>query len=153
MLSQTAVPGLEERLWIEAQCLRLSIAFAVNVDHRRYDTVARLFAPVAIYRSGSGTFIGPEGVLSYLSARPAARRSRHVLSNHLVDVVSDTEASGSCVFTYYASEASRASADVPLVAVGDYEDRYVLTTDGWRFSARLCTFVFGQPPQTGAAGK
>lgn len=152
MLQATLADG-DARLRIEAECHRLSVAFAAGVDHRRYEDVASLFAPDAVYRSGSGTFIGPAGVLSYLQTRPQDRVARHVLSNHLVTVMSDTEAIGGCVFTYYAQEAGTPSAQVPLIGVGDYDDRYVLTPEGWRFAARLCTFVFGQPPQAGSLGK
>ena len=62
---------------------------------------------------------------------------RHIVSNVLVDVVSETEARGT---NYLAMLSSHASTEPPQEAgglyVGGFEDHYVKTPGGWRFKSR-----------------
>lgn len=136
----------EERLRIEAECQRLAIAFATYVDHRRYEEVVSLFTPDALYNPRGRPYLGREGVRAYLESRPPTRRSRHLIMNHLVEVVDATNALGTCSLVYYAHEGELAEAEAaPLAApslIGDYHDRYRLTDEGWRIASRVGTIVF-----------
>ena len=69
----------------------------------------------------------------------AARISRHVCCNLLIDVIDENNASGVVYLTLYRNdgEVGRRSApsDVPDI-VGEYRDTFVRTKDGWRFKRR-----------------
>ncbi len=136
----------EETQAIEAACIRLSNAFAIHLDDRRYEAVVGLFTDDARYRPGEKVYVGHRGVRDYLRSRPETRRSRHVISNHLVDVMSATEARGRCVVVYYADDEGTANRQPAPFAgprlVADYSDRFVLTVDGWRIAERLCDVIF-----------
>lgn len=137
----------------EADCIRLTTAFAVHLDNRRYEAVADLFTADALYNPRGVPYRGREQILGYLRGRPAARRSRHVVANQLVRVVDPRMATGECVLLYFVHEGPPAeSVPAPLDGielVGDYLDRFVLTDDGWRIAERIGTVVF----QRGATGR
>ena len=136
----------EHRTAIEQACLRLSNAFATYLDRKRYEDVVALFAQDARYRPSDRVYVGHAGVRDYLSSRLENRRSRHVISNHLVEVVSPTEARGRCVIVYYVDESGAPEGrPAPLAGprlVADYVDRFILTDAGWRIAERICEVVF-----------
>ncbi|MGI6853584.1 nuclear transport factor 2 family protein [Mesorhizobium sp. 1B3] len=138
--------GAEQRAAIEQACIRLSNAFATYLDTKRYEDVVALFTDDARYRPRDHVYIGHEGVRAYLSSRPENRRSRHVISNHLVEVVTPNEARGRCVIVYYADESGAPEGrPAPLAGprlVADYVDRFVLTETGWRIAERICEVQF-----------
>jgi len=130
----------------EAECLRLTTAFAVHLDNRQYDEVADLFTPDALYNPRGTPYRGRQEILGYLNGRPAARRSRHVIANQLVQVIDGATAEGYCTLLYFVHEGSLdESAPAPLDGVslvGDYHDRFVRTGTGWRIARRIGTVVF-----------
>lgn len=148
MASSLTAPPMtrSEQRQIEAECVRLATAFAVYLDAQRYDDVVALFTADAVYHPRDTTFRGHGGIMSYLRSRPKHRRSRHVMSNLLIDARSPSVADGSCVLTYYVDET-----DLPLTQpaplrgpnlVGDYVDRFILTDAGWRISQRIGQVLF-----------
>lgn len=136
----------DQQRTVEAECLRLTTAFAVHLDNRRYDEVVDLFTPDALYNPRGTPYRGRAEIMGYLNGRPATRRSRHVIANQLVRVVDERTAEGSCVLLYFVQEGAPAD-DVPapldgIELIGDYHDRFVLTEAGWRISRRIGTVVF-----------
>lgn len=138
--------ALDVQRQIEAECMRLATAFAVYLDAQRYDDVVALFTQDAVYHPRDIIFHGHAGIMSYLTSRPKHRRSRHVISNLLIDAKSPSVAHGSCVLTYFVDETN-----VPLTQpaplrgpnlIGDYIDRFVLTDAGWRISQRIGQVLF-----------
>jgi hypothetical protein len=140
----------EQRNAIEQACIRLSNAFATYIDTKRYEDVVALFTHDARYRPNDRLYIGHEGIREYLSLRPKTRRSRHVVSNHLIEVISAHEARGRCVLVYYADENEPPGEQPSPLAgprlVADYIDRFVLTRAGWRIAERVCEVLFGRQP-------
>lgn len=135
---------------VEAECLRLTTAFAVHLDNRRYDDVADLFTPDALYNPRGTPYRGRGEIMGYLNSRPATRRSRHVIANQLVRVVDEQTAEGYCVLLYFVHEGALTD-DVPapldgVELIGDYRDRFVLTDAGWRIARRIGTVVFQRQP-------
>jgi hypothetical protein len=130
----------------EAECIRLTTAFAVHLDSRRYEEVADLFSVDALYNPRGIPYRGRQQILEYLHSRPASRRSRHVITNQLVRITGPRTATGECVLLYFAHEDPLAeSVPAPLAGielVGDYLDRFVLTDDGWRIAERIGRVVF-----------
>jgi hypothetical protein len=130
----------------EAECIRLTTAFAVHLDSRRYEEVGELFTPDALYNPRGTPYRGRQQILEYLHGRPVSRRSRHVITNQFVRVTGPRTATGECVLLYFVHENPLAeSAPAPLAGVelvGDYLDRFVLTDKGWRIAERIGRIAF-----------
>ena len=65
--------------------------------------------------------------------------SRHVCTNFLIDVISESEAVGTVYMTLYFhdGEAGRELSPTDcLQKLGEYRDRFVKTEEGWRFAYR-----------------
>ncbi|GAA5049356.1 nuclear transport factor 2 family protein [Erythrobacter westpacificensis] len=130
----------EQRRAIEADVTRLIHQYVWANDAQDWERCAALYTEDAVFRrpSGGDPVVGREAILASFTARPP-RAQRHVMANALVDVVSDTEARAKSVIVLYMGDAAEEGLPVqdpksPLI--GTFEDRVVLTGDGWRFAER-----------------
>lgn len=130
----------------ERACEALSVAYARAIDFRDYDTFVDLFTEDGELDTGT-VLKGRAAIREAISHRPDELRSRHVITNVFVDVLSDTEARGISYLTLYrhVGPESLKNGPVPLTgpaAVGHYEDRFVKTPEGWRFKRRRLQLAF-----------
>lgn len=130
----------EQRRAIEADVTRLIHQYVWANDAQDWERCAALYTEDAVFRrpSGGDPVVGREAILASFTARQP-RAQRHVMANTLVDVVSDTEARAKSVIVLYMGDAAEEGLPVqdpksPLI--GTFEDRVVLTGDGWRFAER-----------------
>ena len=131
---------------IRAECERLSVAYAVYIDTRRYAEFAALFGETGILAVG-GKLQGQEAIAAAMAQRSDKLRSRHVLTNTLIDVQDAEHASGVTYLTLYRHFGDASLDPGPVssfspAAVGHYTDAFVLTSDGWRFAKRELSFAF-----------
>ncbi len=136
---------------IRRACTALSIAYARAIDFRDYDAFLELFTEDAVLDAGR-RLDGREAIRASLRHRDDRLRSRHVISNVFIDVLSAEEARGVSYLTLYRhhGEASLGPAPAPLsgpAAVGHYEDRFVRTGASWLFRARRLHLAFRDPEQ------
>ena len=129
-----------------AECERLSIAYAVFLDMHRYDEFAALFGETGVLGVG-GHVQGQVAIAAAMAKRSDKLRSRHVLTNILIDVKDAEHATGITYLTLYR-HIGKASLDAAPIspfapaAVGHYSDEFRLTTEGWRIAKRELTFAF-----------
>lgn len=91
----------------------------------------------ALY-SDDGQFTGPDGattsgrdaILTTFSSRPPIA-GKHVTSNAVIDIDGDAAAAATDFVFFLAGDAG-----FTVMAAGRYDDRFVRTSDGWRFAAR-----------------
>jgi hypothetical protein len=126
---------------IEADCTRLINRYTMLNDRQDWDAVAQLYAPDGqlIRPSGGAAVAGRDAILAAFKARPP-RAQRHVVSNIVVDVDSATTARAFSVILLYQGDPA-AAGELPMMTansplVGYFNDRLVLTDDGWRFAER-----------------
>ena len=136
---------------IQRACTDLSIGYARAIDFRDYDAFLELFTDDAVLDAGR-RLDGLGAIRASLRRRPDELRSRHVISNVFIDVLSPEEARGISYLTLYRHHgaASLTPQPVPLAgpaAVGHYEDRFRRTARGWLFSARRLHLAFRDPAQ------
>lgn len=136
---------------IERACTALSYAYARAIDFRDQDALVALFTDDATLTVGE-TLSGQDAIRAWIRARPDEVRSRHVISNVFVDVLSADSARGIAYLTLYRhqGEASLRHGPAPLAgaaAVGHYEDRFVRAAGGWRFASRRLQLAFRDPAQ------
>ena len=130
---------------IERACTRIVHAYAKLADFGDAAGAAALFAESGRLEMPNGqVFAGRDAVRMRLEQQPGSQVSRHVISNVLVDVVDANSASGTCYLSLYRGTRN-AEGVLPLAApflIGHYEDRFVLTPDGWKFVWRKLTSAF-----------
>ncbi|UUR08301.1 nuclear transport factor 2 family protein [Sphingomonas glaciei] len=125
------------RAEIERQCARLVHVYANANDAADWDKVAALYAEDGVMfrpTAAADGVAGRDRILASLRARPP-RTTRHVCANVVVDVLSETEATGESAMLLFIGSAK------PLV--GSFHDRFVLTDEGWRFAERRGSLTFG----------
>lgn len=116
---------------IEWECARLINLYALLNDEMRWEEVAELYAPDGVMTrptAPDAPIIGREAILAAFKARPP-RTTRHVCTNIVVDVESPSSARGRSAMLLFTN-----AEGPPLI--GGFNDRFVMTPDGWRFAER-----------------
>lgn len=125
-----------ERIAIEHACARLVALYANLNDEGRWDEVAELYSEVGSMTRPTAPdepIVGREAILAAFRAR-AARATRHLCSNIVIDVVSDIEAIGvSAMALFMPGSAPR---------LGSFHDRFVFENGRWLFAERRGSLSF-----------
>jgi uncharacterized protein (TIGR02246 family) len=137
-----------ERIAIERACERLVLDFVHFSDTQDPEALASLFTDDAsLTRPNGDPIAGRPAILDSYKSRPAGRLTRHLCTNIRITVESPDHARGLTYALVYS-----AAADTPPHAhfgikaeprqlVGEFEDEFVRTTEGWKFSSRRARFV------------
>ncbi|WP_231848766.1 nuclear transport factor 2 family protein [Sphingobium sp. SYK-6] len=128
---------------IEWDCTRLINQYTLLNDAADWEAVAALYAEdgqMARPSAPDKPVIGRDAILAAFLARPA-RAARHVVSNVVVDVISETEATAKSIILLYQGSANP-DGGLPIrdpngPLIGTYTDRLCKTTEGWRFAERI----------------
>ncbi|MDB5685202.1 MAG: hypothetical protein JWM38_2608 [Sphingomonas bacterium] len=138
----------KHRRAIEWECTRLINDYANLNDQGRWQDVAALYAEDGLMTRPTAPdqpIVGRDALLASFLSRPP-RASRHVCANIVVTVESETEASAYSVILLFtgklADDGGLPIRDDGPPLVGDYRDRFVLTSEGWRFSERRGALSF-----------
>lgn len=147
------------QLEIALACQRLIAAFAFHVDHQHADGAADLFAPDATFERRGELLVGQDAIRAAMRKRPASLMTCHLCGLPHVEVIDAHNARAVTPFTVYRRErVAGATSPVPMVSapelIGEYEDSFQRTPQGWRIRTRRATarFVFASrfPPSTQA---
>lgn len=126
----------DERRAIEWDCARLVSLYARLNDEGRWGEVAALYAEDGVMTrptAPESPVAGRAAIRAAFEARPP-RTTRHVCSNIVVDVIDADHATGSSVMLLFTAYGP------PLV--GNFNDRFVRTAEGWRFAERRGSLTF-----------
>ena len=133
---------------IERSCERLVLDFAHFSDSRDYEALAKLFVEDAVLTRPSGDpLTGRAAILESYRSKPAGRITRHVCTNVRITVDSESSAKGltyAVVFSANAGETPEGHFGVKADTrqlIGEFEDEFVLTGEGWKFKSRRARFV------------
>lgn len=125
----------------EIACERLVRRFAMLNDQRDHDELASLFVEDGTFSlplDPDNPLIGRDTIRAYFRSRPL-RLTRHVTTNTLIEVMSTTEARGRSYLLFVSSPDSTSPQPVkadPTAYMGEYDDIFVLSDDGWKFKER-----------------
>jgi hypothetical protein len=120
----------DERRAAEADCARLIALYSNLNDEARWADLAALYAEDGVMfrpTAPDTPITGRAAILAAFESRPA-RKTRHVCSNVVITVTGPGEASGISAMILFQPDTA------PLA--GSFHDRFVLTTEGWRFAER-----------------
>ena len=126
-----------DRMLAEHEISRLTTQFALLNDSGDWEAVAATFTEDASFvrPAGGDPVVGRAAILASFASRPP-RKSCHLITNIVVDVLSETEAASRCTLMLYAAPAGEANAASPAL-IGGFTDKLVRTSDGWRFAERV----------------
>jgi len=132
----------EDAAW-ERACEGIIVAFANGVDRWDDENVLALFTDDGVLDRAGQKIAGREALRKWLSERPRNVMTRHVASNIALKRLSANEATGLSYFTFYRAEGATTPASIPGPAgLGEYEDRFRLTSGGWKLAERKIRVVF-----------
>jgi ketosteroid isomerase-like protein len=136
-----------QRLLIQDACRELVLRSVECTDAHDATGLAALFAPDGVLRRPGGQpLVGPAAIQAAYAQRPRERITRHLVTNTLVEVESATTASARSRVLLWAGSTEDADGPQgrPLRGpqlIGEFDDRFVLTGEGWRFASRDASFV------------
>jgi SnoaL-like domain len=136
-----------ESLLIERACSRLVLLAADHADHHRAAEFAALFAADAVLtRPNAEPLHGREAIREAYAQRPAQRITRHIVTNTRVEVLSAVDARASSVVLLWSGSMQddpgpRGRPAQPGQVLGEFEDRFTLTLEGWRIASRQASFL------------
>jgi len=136
-----------ERLSIERECHDAVVALAHFGDHGEHEAAVDLFTPDGTWIRGGKPYTGRAEMLDSFKRGSATSVIRHITSNIRVVVKDDNHAD--CV-TYYVAfnqDPGTASPKFPLTfgppfSMGEWHDKFVKTTHGWRIAHREVKRLF-----------
>ena len=140
-----SAPSDLEVLAIERACERLINEFFEAIDVRNDAHLEHLFTADATYArpiDPHTIMSGRDTIVKAFSARPGGRVSRHTCSNVRITVESSERARGvSRVVLFTGPDQPAADPQFGFKAdarqlVGEFDDEFVKTPAGWRFSSR-----------------
>jgi hypothetical protein len=139
---------MEEPINVEQLCTRLVLDYVHFNDTQSYEELARLFAEDGVFIRPNGESInGRDAILHSYRSRPAGRLTRHFCTNIRITPKSTDRASGLTYAVVYSANSNDPQvqhfgrkAD-PRTLIGEFEDEFVRTAEGWRFASRRARFV------------
>jgi hypothetical protein len=125
-----------DRLIAEQHIARLITQFGLLNDSGDWAGVAAMFTQDArfVRPAGGDPVIGRDAIRASFESRPP-RKSCHLITNIVVDVLTADEASSRSTLLLYAAPAGATEATSPAL-IGGFRDRLVHTADGWIFAER-----------------
>lgn len=132
---------------IEQACRELVLQAARHVDAGDAAGLARLFAPDGVLvRPNAQPLQGRDAIEAAYAQRPADRITRHLVTNTLVEIESPASARASSYVLLWTGSTSDPSGPQGRRAharqlVGEFQDRFELTAEGWRIRRREASFV------------
>jgi len=122
----------ELRALLDREAIRdLAVRYASGVWRKDIAAVADLFAPDGVMDTGTGDPMrGRDAIRATYERTFATDDFFPFVHNHVVELAGD-EARGSCDLDLRAVINGRR-----MHGFGSYDDRYVRTSDGWKFASR-----------------
>lgn len=139
-----------DRLLAEQACRDLVVRAAHCTDSHRHEAFAALFATDAVLtRPGGEPLRGREAILASYRTRPTDRITRHLVTGSVIELDSATQARGLSYVLLWGGETGDAEGASGRPArrqvMGEFDDVFTLTAEGWRIARRDARFVLYAP--------
>lgn len=131
------------RLKTAFECEQLTAAYCQFIDHGEAVRTTELFTEDGVLDLGHGEWRGRDAIRNAMQHRDAMtqRISRHVCNNFLITSMEPNRVTATTYLTIYRSdiELGETVGHIAGPAVlGEYDDLFVLTDEGWRIAQRVC---------------
>jgi 3-phenylpropionate/cinnamic acid dioxygenase small subunit len=130
---------IEDRLAIE----ELVVEYAWLLDHQRWDDVADLCTDDAVLFIRGREIAGRKGLGEWAKRRAerASRRTQHQMTLLRLYPAGPNEVHGTAALVLHVAKTGSGGTYVDLI--GEYEDEYLRTPDGWKFKRRRLVPIDG----------
>lgn len=132
---------------IRLACERVFLQVAHLTDHGPQQEIAELFAEDGELDREGTMICGRAALRESYAKRPPNLLTRHLVSNFMATPLSESQALCRAYATVYRFRGSEPTQPVPPVtctgpeSVVEYEDHFVLTSEGWRIRRRTMRTV------------
>lgn len=139
----------EHRKRIEQECRDLITALVHHYDHGEAEQAAALFVEDGLWVKSQVPYQGRAAIISSFAAQPAPLVLRHFTSNILVTVHDERRASAVTYYLAFVGQRIQTNPDAELPlelpgSLGEWNDSFVATPEGWRFTRREGRRIFGR---------
>lgn len=128
------------------ECEKLVVRLTHAQDHDEAELAASLFVPDGVWIRSGKPKRGRSEIVKSFDRGGQDVVARHIVSSCLVEVEDDTHARATTYYLAYVSRNAKMTDGVrPLpvpASLGEWHDRFVLTSEGWRFERREGKRVF-----------
>lgn len=137
----------QELLLIEQACKRLVLESIAANDRQDFAAFAALFTSDGLlHRPNGDPLCGHDEIVESYRTRPRNRITRHICTNILVQVDSPHSARATTYVVLYSADALNSDRHFGAkcdsrTLIGELEDHFKLTMDGWRIAERRARFV------------
>jgi SnoaL-like domain len=131
-----------ERMLAEHACERIIRCYCRHADLGEHAKAAEQFLADGRLEMPNGQrFEGKAAIRDRLASQPATQISRHLIANVVVEVRDADHASATSYLLMYrgVAEGPAVGQALPLgdaFLLGQYEDEFVKTGEGWKFASR-----------------
>lgn len=136
----------DRRRAIEWDCTRTLTGFINALDAGDYETMAGLMAQNGVWMRPGGDATGPAGLLEAMKDRPRDLIVRHVISNVLIEVIDEDNATGITYLTVYRHHGPPPQDGPARLAgihmVGVSYNRLVRESGAWKISEKRTSRTF-----------
>jgi hypothetical protein len=139
----------EERRAIEADVARIVPRFFLHLDSQEFTRLADLMAPDGAWHRAGKELRGRAMLLEAMDARGTTRKTRHLISNLVVDAIDADHAEAIFYSTAFVHTGTAADAIAPMElpsSIGTYRANFIRTVDGWRIAALKSQMAFRRQP-------
>jgi hypothetical protein len=114
------------------------------MDQGHYTETAELFTEDATWVRGGKPVSGRAAILASLNQRPGTDLTRHLITNVLIQVQSEREATGTaCFVPLRGTKREDGTVATPQITnVGDLSFRFRREAGGWRIAHLQPTMIF-----------
>lgn len=124
--------ALEDRIAIND----LVVEYAWVLDHKLWDRIPSLCTDDAVLHIRGREIVGREGLEQWAAyrAQKGSRRTQHQMTLLRLEPAGRDHVNGTAALVLHVAKGGGSGTYVDLV--GEYQDEYVRTSDGWRFRRR-----------------
>ena len=145
---------IERRRQIELECRNLITALVHHYDHGEAEQAARLFVPDGLWVKTGVPYRGRAAIITSFANQPATLVLRHFTSNILINVHDGQNASAVTYYLAFVGDRGRSPPDSEIQieapkSLGEWNDTFILTSEGWRFTRREGRRIFGSRAPSG----
>jgi hypothetical protein len=146
MIGSELSSGLSEAVEaaIRGICERLILKFARLNDAGEHQALAAMFTETGTFArpADPDNFVqGRDAIFAFFRDRPA-RRTRHIMTNILVEVESEERARAHSLVTLFMGPGNSEALQCDAVLVGDFHDHLEKIGDRWLFAERRGNLTF-----------
>ena len=143
--TETATLPAAEAEAVRAACRQLVTGYAYHRDRADGRAVGALFTEDAVFDLMGDVFRGRAAIRERVDAGASGPAFRHLMSTIHIEVEARDRARGVSYVTVYSAPGPLPATLAEWMAIGEYQDNFVRTPEGWKIQRRTFVPAFFPP--------